>query len=99
MAPTITVMAKAAMSSPGEDRIRSRCRKATHGMSGSDHPMNPSMYMLTGAILSLQNALVLPPARAGVVEAPGACEWFDAGPEVPLEPAAGGGGDGGGGDG
>ena len=53
----------AAKSNPGEVRIASLCRNATHGASGSDQPKKPSMYIDTGAILSLQNGFVEPPAR------------------------------------
>ena len=54
--PAATVAKNAANSRPGDRKIRSRCRNATHGPFGSDHPKNPSMYMDTGAMRRYRTA-------------------------------------------
>jgi hypothetical protein len=61
--PTSMVKNMAPIMEPPDVMGKSRYRNATHGALGSAHPRNPSMYMLTGRILSLQKELVLPPAR------------------------------------
>ena len=46
----------AAVMRPGVVSSTSRWRNATHGAFASDQPKKPSMYIDTGAILSLQKA-------------------------------------------
>ena len=67
--PAATVAKNAANSRPGDRKIRSRCRNATHGPFGSDHPKNPSMYMDTGAMRSLQNRVDAEPVEVASASA------------------------------